>query len=183
MAKDTKVHVRSVPKTYLGLPVIDGDRTTATIQVRATDTGGTSRLSEPITVELVRDERAPRLLAASISDGARLLYVANYGASIWWQEPPTMLSVEHILGGGIYRMEDDLSVFSVRASGGIGGRPLILEWFSAAGRNYQIQHSADLQGWHNALEPVAGVDGPLSVQVPAEGSTASHYYRVIILSP
>jgi hypothetical protein len=52
------------------MPTLASGATTATLQVRATDTGGNAALSTVTTVELVKDQTAPVLLDVSPSDGA-----------------------------------------------------------------------------------------------------------------
>lgn len=109
------------------------------------------------------------------------IYLIHYGTLVtnYHLQPP---EIRHTLeGGGIYRLDDNLDVFSVRAVGGVNGHPLTLEWFSASGRSYQIQQSSDLQDWVNVLEPVMGNGGSVSIQVPPQSPASGHYYRVNLL--
>jgi membrane-associated phospholipid phosphatase len=53
------------------LPNLAAGSTTATIQVRATDTGGNTTLSNAITVDLVPDTFAPTIAQSNVADGSR----------------------------------------------------------------------------------------------------------------
>lgn len=106
------------------------------------------------------------------------LYVSNYGTTIYLQTGPGNTSEPHIVGGGIYRVDDDETVFSLSPRLMPDGH-LDLAWLAASGFQYQIQTSEDLMGWQNYLTPFIG-DGEI-VKINDETSALSgkKFYRII----
>jgi hypothetical protein len=127
-------------------------------------------------------EQRPFRISAFGEDEEGRLYVANYGTTIATLiQDPYWHVVESIGGGGIYLIEDDLLVFSVRQQLESKKR-LRLEWQSAPGMSYRVQVSTDLVHWKNFRGPVQGTGGILSMKnVPVEKG-ARRFYRVVATS-
>jgi hypothetical protein len=120
----------------------------------------------------------PFTIAAFGHDEAGRLYVINYGAAVWEQEPPRFTSVEHFENGGIYLIQDDLLQFTVHQK--IERNQIILEWQSALGVKYSVQSSRDSHHWSDIRQMVRGNGGVLTVSgLP---NNPKVLYRVIVSS-
>jgi hypothetical protein len=114
------------------------------------------------------------------------LFVANYGGAAQVPGPPVNPCVPgsngsirtDILCGGIYRMEDDLTVFAVLPT--VTGRNrLALQWQSAPGLSYRVQISSDLINWENFRAALEGNGGVLSVPNIHKSETLHRFFRVV----
>jgi hypothetical protein len=81
------------------------------VQVRVTDTGGNSALSNLITLPVVRDEAAPRLLSMDVNEGAELLLVRSI--SLRFDEPLDLARLT----------TSTVRLLSVDAGAGTAGQP------------------------------------------------------------
>jgi Glucose / Sorbosone dehydrogenase len=121
----------------------------------------------------------PFIITAFGQDEKGRLYVANYGAPYWVQEPPNYTSVEQFGGGGIYLIQDDLLQFSVHEI--VDRNRVTLEWQTAPAVKYHVQKSVDLRHWFDIQREIIGNGWVLSVSdLPYNSSI---FYRVIAITP
>ena len=121
----------------------------------------------------------PFIITAFGHDEKGRLYVANYGAPYWIQEPPNYTSVEQFGGGGIYLIQDDLLQFSVHEV--VDHNRVTLEWQTAPAVKYHIQKSVDLRHWFDIRNEIIGNGWVLSVfDLPYNSSI---FYRVTAIIP
>jgi hypothetical protein len=121
----------------------------------------------------------PFIITAFGQDEKGRLYVANYGAPYWVQEPPNYTSVEQIGGGGIYLIQDNLLQFSVHEV--VDHNRVTLEWQTAPAVKYHIQKSVDLRHWFDIRDEIIGKGWVLSVSDLPYNSNI--YYRVVAIIP
>jgi hypothetical protein len=123
----------------------------------------------------------PFLITAFGEDEAGRIYVANYGATVYIQQPPDWHAVPRVVGGGIYVIEDDHLTFALRQRLTDGGKQLVLEWQSDAGTTYQVQFSTDLAQWENVGTPFSGTGETLSLVQLLSGADGSRFFRVVAI--
>ena len=121
----------------------------------------------------------PFVITAFGRDEEGRLYVANYGAGYWVQEPTNNTSVEKFGGGGIYLITDDLLQFTVHEV--VDHNGVTLEWQSAPGIRYRIQESSGSSRWFDFRPEMMGNGGVLSASNLPYNSRIS--YRVIAITP
>ncbi len=121
----------------------------------------------------------PFAITAFGRDEEGRLYVANYGAAYWVQEPPNFTPVEKFGGGGIYLIQDDLLQFTLHEV--VDRNRMTLEWQSAPGIRYNIQESSGSSRWFNIRPEMMGDGGVLSVSGLPSNSMIS--YRVFAITP
>lgn len=107
------------------------------------------------------------------------LYVSNYGKTYYVQVNGGPAVEARQMGGGIYRVEDDETVFSLRPDLTAGGG-LKLSWHSVAGLQYQIQTSEDLITWQDHLTPFSGTGDAMQVNDSGISGVQSKFYRIWI---
>jgi hypothetical protein len=126
----------------------------------------------------LRADMRPFRITAFGEDESGRIYVANYGVTVFYQEPPSWHAVSRIVGGGIYLIADDPLTFSIRSRIAADSQ-VALEWQSAPEMTYQMQISRDLVHWEDVELALTGTGEPLSVpHAPAAGDT-SCFFRIV----
>lgn len=109
------------------------------------------------------------------------IYVANYGKTYYMQVNGGPAVEARQLGGGIYRVEDDETVFSLRPNlqpNGLFG----LAWHTAAGLSYQLQTSEDLAVWQDYRPPFTGTGDDVLVNNLEGPDEGPRFYRILVES-
>lgn len=115
-----------------------------------------------------------------------VVYLANYGSKV------TVLGInpfegwmffESPVGGGVFRVEDNESVFSVAVQRSPDSRSVELRWHGQRDAHYQVLHSVNLQDWTEATPPVVGTGATISQSMPILPGDARRFYRVIYSAP
>jgi len=128
-------------------PVIAASGTQMTVQVRATDTGGNVTLSDTLSIDVVRDTVPPRLLTASIDEGARLHFVKSIGLSFdesldLRQLTPAAISLVRAGADGVFGTPDDVTIPVTINSRAVGQQiSALTESFLAPG-DYELRVNA-----------------------------------------
>ncbi len=104
------------------------------------------------------------------------LYVSNYGKTYYMQVNGGPAVEARQMGGGIYRVGDDETVFGLLPELASGGG-LKLSWHTVTGLQYQIQTSEDLINWQDYLTPFSGTGDAMQVN-DSGTSVPSKFYRI-----
>lgn len=109
------------------------------------------------------------------------LYVANRGLLVYFQDSHG-LPTSAVLGGGVCRVEDDETIFSVQPKLQDNGR-LTLEWHGTSGYQHQLQVSEDLFSWQDYLGPFAGTGMTLRLTDLDVAIRTQEFFRVRLIAP
>lgn len=123
------------------------------------------------------DWRPFRITAFSQDEWGRT-YVANYGATVYYQVPPDFHAVSAIVGGGVYRIEDDLTQFSVHPTVR-PGECVVFGWHSVRELAYQPQVSSNLTDWTAIGPTLPGTGALVSVTNDSAASPVHLFFRVL----
>ena len=113
------------------VPTIASGGNTMTIQVRATDTGGNSTLSDPVVLDVVPDTFAPQVQTVSVAEAASLYFVRSIDVA--FDEPIdltklTTAGVHLVRAGtdGVFGTADDVDMAVKLDSRALGQRISVL---------------------------------------------------------
>lgn len=115
-----------------------------------------------------------------------VVYLANYGSKVnrFGINPfEGWMFFETPVGGGIFRVQDNESVFSVAVGRGPDSRSVELQWHGQRDAHYQVLHSGNLQDWTETTPSVVGTGATISQSIPVAPGDARRFYRVLYTAP